>query len=55
MGEKKSLYYKVNLNSGKATLPLILVISQGILLYYCVYRMYKNLKICDNTHVQRGF
>jgi hypothetical protein len=43
MGEKllfKSIFYKVNLKWGKATLPLILVLSQGILVYYCVYRMF---------------
>jgi hypothetical protein len=36
----KSIFYKVNLKRVKATLPLNLVLSQGILLYYCVYRMY---------------
>jgi hypothetical protein len=41
----KSIFYTVNLKRFMATLPLILVISQGILLYYGVYRMYTDFTL----------
>jgi hypothetical protein len=41
----KSIFYTVNLKRFIATLPLILVLSQGILLYYGVYRMYTDFTL----------